>query len=288
MVLVGAAHGALLWSGDIVGAYGLLAVLLAGVLVAGTAVTLITVAAIGLGVAALFGLGSALPLPGTPQSFLASTAVADPLPALGVRLGEWVGGGLLAQAAGVFAAVALGAWAARRGLLDEPERHRLLLTRVAVGGLVGAVLGGTPLALIAAGVWTGPPTGALLLAGAVHAVSGYAGGLGYAALFGLLAIRLTARETRGPVAGALQACGRRSLTCYLAQSVVFVALLPAWTLGLGRALSLWQVALIGLGAWLLSLPAAAAMDRAGHRGPAEVLLRRLTYGRPAVPTHHRP
>ncbi|WP_214369057.1 DUF418 domain-containing protein [Pseudonocardia sp. H11422] len=279
MVLIGFAHGVLLFSGDIVGAYGLLAVLMAGTLVAGSPVALLTVTAVGLFLTAVFGAAGALPMPDGQESFLTSMVVADPLGAMAARLGEWIGIGLLGQAVAVFGAVALGAWAARRRLLDEPARHRALLTRVAAVGLTVAVLGGAPLALAAAGVWADPSTGALLAAGALHAVGGYGGGVGYAALFGLLAIRLSAR--RGPVSSALVACGQRSLTCYLAQSLVFVALLPAWTLGLGARLALWQAALLAIGTWLLVLGAAAAMDRAGRRGPAEVLLRRLTYGRPA-------
>ena len=133
--------------------------------------------------------------------------------------------------------------AARRRLLDEPERHRALLRRVAVGRIVAAVLGGLPLALMAAELWTSPSLPAVLLAGSLHALSGYAGGLGYAALFGLLAVRIAERGGPGPVARALQACGQRSLSCYLAQSVAFVALLPAWTLGLGEHARLWQAAL---------------------------------------------
>jgi uncharacterized membrane protein YeiB len=151
-----------------------------------------------------------------------------------------------------------------------------LLTRTAVAGIAVAVLFGLPMALMAAQLWTAPPVALVVLSGFLHAVGGYAGGLGYAALFGLLAIRLASGT--GPVTSALQACGQRSLSCYLAQSVAFVALLPAWTLGLGAGAQLWQTALFAIGAWLVILLVAAASDRAGYRGPAEVLLRRLTYG----------
>jgi uncharacterized membrane protein YeiB len=43
------------------------------------------------------------------------------------------------------------------------------------------------------------------------------------------------------------------------------------------------VALLGAGAWLVILAVAAVSARAGVRGPAEVLLRRLTYGPRRVP-----
>ncbi|WP_214404582.1 DUF418 domain-containing protein [Pseudonocardia lacus] len=277
MVLIGAVHGALLWSGDIVGAYGLLAVLMAGLLVRGSDRALVRVAAIGTALTTLFYAGSGLAAAGDSRAFLTSMTVADPVQALVSRALEWVTFGLPVQALGVFGAVAVGAWAARRGLLDAPERHRPLLRRVAVAGLLAAVLGGLPMALVAAQYWTAPPLWAVLVAGSLHALGGYLGGFGYAALFGLLAVRLAERGT-GPVTGALQACGQRSLSCYLAQSVAFVALLPAWTLGLGEGAHLWQTALVGAGAWLVILVVAAVSARTGVRGPAEVLLRRLTYG----------
>jgi uncharacterized protein len=77
---------------------------------------------------------------------------------------------------------------------------------------------------------------------------------------------------------ALGTCGQRSLSCYLGQSVLFVALLPEWTLGLGARLTVLEAALLAVAVWLVLLLAAVASARAGYRGPAEVLLRRLTYG----------
>jgi uncharacterized membrane protein YeiB len=74
--------------------------------------------------------------------------------------------------------------------------------------------------------------------------------------------------------------GRRSLSCYLAQSVSFGLLLPAWAVGLGAVATVAQAALLAVGTWLVILLVAVVSDRAGYRGPAEVLLRRLTYGRP--------
>jgi uncharacterized membrane protein YeiB len=225
------------------------------------------------------------------------------------RVAEWAGGVLISSVLSVVGAVALGAWAARHRLLDEPARHRRLLGRVAIVGMVTAVLAGLPLASAAVDVWS-PGAGALALAGALHALGGYAGGLGYAAGFGLLAARSRARDRDpaaanrrpahpseplrrecraseadragaarpGPVVRALAACGQRSLSCYLGQSVVFVALLPAWTVGLGARLTVAQAALLDIVVWLGLLLLAAAAARAGYRGPAEVLLRRLTYG----------
>jgi uncharacterized protein len=280
MIVIGAAHGLLLWAGDIVGAYGLLGVLMAGLLVSGTDRALITTAVVGALLTSLVYLGASLPPPPSEgmTATLPSMATEDPLQAALFRSFEWIGIGLVVAGLMVFGAVALGAWAARRRLLDEPEKHRLLLVRVAVAGIGAAVVLGLPLSLMSAQLWTAPPIGMIMIAGALHALGGYAGGMGYAALFGLLAIRVARGGGPGPFTHALQACGQRSLSCYLAQSVAFVALLPAWTFGLGEDAHVWQTALYAVGTWLVILLVAAASDRAGYRGPAELLLRRLTYG----------
>jgi uncharacterized membrane protein YeiB len=275
MTAIGFVHGVLLWTGDIVGAYGLLAVLLAGVLVRGGPGSLAGIALGGAVSGTALGAFAALaPRPGTTAT-LPSVAVVDPVTAAAARLVEWGVVGLLVQAGVVASAVAAGAWAGRRRLLEDPARHRPLLVRLAVAGLAAAVLGGLPLALVVAGVW-GASTPALLVCGVLHAAGGYAGGVGYAALFGLLAAR--AGHRLGPAARAVRACGQRSLSCYLAQSVAFAALLPAWSLGLGAHLTVARTALLAVGVWAVILVVAAVSARAGYRGPAEVLLRRLTYG----------
>jgi uncharacterized protein len=71
------------------------------------------------------------------------------------------------------------------------------------------------------------------------------------------------------------------MTCYLLQSVVFVAVLAAYGGGLGNRLGLAEVTLLAIATWALTVLLADGMSRRGYRGPAEVLLRRLTY-RPPV------
>lgn len=91
----------------------------------------------------------------------------------------------------------VGIWAARRRLLEEPERHRRLLVRTATAGIPIAALGGLPYALVTAGPWD-PDTGVLVAVATLHTASGYAGGLGYAAAVALLAARLSRRPSPAP------------------------------------------------------------------------------------------
>lgn len=76
---------------------------------------------------------------------------------------------------------------------------------------------------------------------------------------------------------AVVALGRRSLSGYLAQSVLFIPLLAAWGFGLGAHLSSWSAAVVALATWSLTVAGAYALERSGRRGPAEILLRKLTY-----------
>jgi uncharacterized protein len=64
--------------------------------------------------------------------------------------------------------------------------------------------------------------------------------------------------------------------------VVFVALLAASGGGLGNRLGLAEIALLATATWALTVLLADGMSRRGYRGPAEVLLRRLTYGSPVT------
>lgn len=265
MIAIGAVHGVLLFPGDIVAAYGLLLVALAGVVVRGTDVTLGTIAVLGCVFTALTSAFSGF---STGVAVLPSIAAPDVGSALVLHLGEW-SVGTVNSALVTAGMVALGALLGRRRLLEEPERHRRVLGWAAVLGLAVAVAAGVPLALVAAGWWA-PAGVATLLAGVLHGLGGLAGGLGYAAVFALVATRWAPRP--------LLAAGRRSLSCYLGQSVVWVALLPAWTLGFGADLSVAQAALLAVGVWGAGLAVGIALDRVDRRGPAEVLLRRLTYG----------
>lgn len=294
LIVFGAVHGVVLFSGDIIGAYGLLAVVLSGWLLAASDRHLLLFAAVWLIPAVGFGAVEGIPMPEDQGSF-PSLSETSPIPALGFRIVEWVFGAFVAQAfVPLPAAVIFGMWAARHHLLDIPERHRGVLIRTATIGLTVGAAGGLPLALITAGVWSTPPTAASVLVSGLHAATGYAGGLGYAALAGLVALRALGRKRdgegeggsdrhRGRVVTALAACGQWSMSCYLAQSVVFVLILAAYGGGLGDQLGVAPTAALATTTWLLTLAVSTLLQQRGLRGPAESLLRHLTYTHPNSP-----
>lgn len=213
----------------------------------------------------------------------------------------------LAMVAGGYVVFLLGFWAARRRVLEEPGRHLTLLRRTAVIGIAVGWLGALPTALAHVGALDVPADaqseeGALTL---LRDVTGNAAGLGYVAVVALFVHwwsgRGAARVGAGAGAGASQgevaragagtgvgvgatvvtavsAVGKRSLSCYLAHSLLFAPVLAAWGLGLGEHLSSWTMALFAAGVWLLTVAGAYALERGGRRGPAEAVLRRLMYG----------
>ena len=172
----------------------------------------------------------------------------------------------------------VGLWAGRRRLLEQPQRHRALLTTTAVVGITAAVLGAQPVALMLSRVIEPPGEDVLRYLGPLHDATGVLGGFGYAAAAALLSIRLAPRA--GRVTGALAATGQRSLTCYLCQSVVWAVVFTPYLLDLSNTLTVTTTALLAVGTWLATVVLAELMRRSGSRGPFEVLIRRVTYGRP--------
>ena len=167
----------------------------------------------------------------------------------------------------------LGIWAARRRILEEPAAHRTLLRRTTIACLGASFAGALPYALVAAGVLH-VDAGTVEAMARVHAITGEYGGPGYIALLGLLALRLSAAPRGRALLGPVIALGQRSLSGYLFQSVSWLALFAPWALHFGGT---YAAALAGLAVWAVSLAAAQAMSAVEYRGPAETLLRRITY-----------
>ncbi|MDA1358198.1 DUF418 domain-containing protein [Glycomyces luteolus] len=164
----------------------------------------------------------------------------------------------------------------RAGWIEHPESHLPQLKKVFITGMIVNVLSSLPVALIALGAWE-PPDGIWIASVYLTLLGGLYAGIGYICGFALLAHKLRGFGRRG-VPGALAAVGERSLTCYLLQSFIMAPLLTAWGFGLGEDMGYLAAFGVAFGTWLATVAVAVALDRAGKRGPFEVLLRRLTYG----------
>lgn len=279
LVALGFLHALLLFAGDILGTYGLLGLVLVLLLRTPDRTLLALVAASVVPLAALSAFDGVVTPPGddlTSQSGLVTAAAW--LPAVGDRMVVWLTGLVATPLLGIglLAPMLVGVVLARRRVLEDPGAHLPLLRWVAVGGTAVSLVGGLPFALAVGGVLEPRELPALAV---LHGVTGAAGGVGYVALVALAARRWAGRRP-GPVIGALAATGQRSLSAYLGQSLLLTPLLAPWALGLGDDLGTAPLAALGLAVWLGTVAGCAALARAGRRGPAEVLLRRLTYPRP--------
>ncbi|GAA1456645.1 DUF418 domain-containing protein [Nocardiopsis exhalans] len=271
LIVFGVVHAALLFFGDILAVYGLLALVFVGVLRFRDR-TLVILTVIW------------LPLGATLQALVAAEQATT-----GQSVFPPMGDGLMDELVirlTIYAMILpvmvistvvpflVGILAARHRVLEEPRQHLKLLRGAAFVGLPLGVLGGLPLALIKAETWPGHSPLDAMIAGGLHQVTGYAAGFGYAALIALIAVRLSDR--RGPVTNALEALGQRSLTFYLAQSVAWAVLFASYTLHFQLTSPALAVG-IAVAVWLTTVVLADLMRRRNTRGPAEVALRRLTY-----------
>lgn len=299
LLAIGAAHGVLLFFGDIITTYAIIGLGLI-LLVRASDRVIIVVGWIGAAALVLMsaadGVGrlvddlvAGIPADGPaggdlPEfSLIPGTAGAESYPlAVLFNVLTWLPNALSTPIVGLgfLGPMSLGILAVRRGWLDRPDEHRALLTRAAAIGIPISLVGALPVVLAILGVYELPP---LLepLATMLHGASGLVGAAAGLALVALVAGGSTRSAGDRPplVLRWLAALGRRSLTGYLLQSVVFMAVFSAWAAGLGDEVGAAVASFIALATWVATLVLAIVLDAADRPGPAEWVLRRLVYGR---------
>ena len=296
MIAIGAVHS-LLFAGDIIGAYGLVAVTCAELIVMRRSWLRIVV---GLCLAALslLSLGAMANAMGyglMNLEYHGPSVLTATYPL--TSFGSWIVSTLLTPLTSlVVPCVMIGVGVARWGALQDPRGHRGALCAIAGGGLLVGALGALPYAmgqLDWAQVWSIGGTFVLY-----HA-TGVAGACGWLALLALVGggpreavaqvgeapaqvgeavaqVGEAPREELGAVRSFLSAIGRRSMTAYLSQTLVFVAVFL--TLGLVgvRSVGAAVAGLIALGVWAVIGIGCVVSDVMGAtRGPAERVLRWL-------------
>jgi uncharacterized protein len=276
LLAVGALHFVLVWHGDIISLYAVLAFALLGTARL-TARGLLTLAAalgvwwLGLGLLEGFaaraqGLGAPR-FTGLPALFPGETYMQVVSERAAGFLGDLIGGSLY-NAAWLLALFCLGAAAGRTGLLLRPHEHVRLLRGLAVWGL----LIGLPLGALLAWLNTQGDYASGLIAIPVRMGGGLASALGYVGVIGLL----TARDRLGPLR-ALAAGGRVAMSNYIAQSLIMTAIFYPYA---GAQFGRWgAAAAVGLALvlGLLQLPISAWWLRRFGTGPLEWLVRRVVY-----------
>lgn len=283
---IGIAHHYLLWRGDILHVYAILALLLIPfrqipdrvLLLAGLAVALLLPPLLTPWMDALQAFQ-----PGDDQ-MRAQTLAAFSSPSYlramrhNAAYAEWswlAGWGLFPYVLGRFL---LGCWAGRRHLLTRPERHRLLFRRITGAGLAL----GLPATLWVVMRNPAPDTpssaleenlvqGTVLLAGGVGSL-----GLGIAYIGGFAWLFLTPAWHK--LLRVLVPVGRMALTNYLLQSVLCVPVFYGFGLGIGPRFGYAGLLL----AWALLFTGQILASRwwlqRHNFGPMEWLWRSWTYG----------
>ena len=147
MIAIGILHAFLLFYGDIIAAYGLVAVLFVAA-VRWKDRTIFVVGAVFLLLGSAFYGLAGIPLVDQPEPALSSESL------LGAAIGRMEIFGFLALIAwtSTVCAFLVGVWAARRRILEEPTRHLAFLRRTAFVGIGVATLGAVPLMLMTTGL----------------------------------------------------------------------------------------------------------------------------------------
>lgn len=271
MLAFGLVH-AVFFSGDIIGAYGLVAVIFAEVIVMRRAWLRILTGSF-IAALSLLGIWSMAAFMGREPMMLefhdpVSLDAGYPL----VSVASWlIATPMTVLTALVVPCVMIGVSVARWGLLQDPRGRGALLSVIAACGLGIGVLGGLPFALmqldwafVGSAAWSYP---------LFHA-SGVVGACGWLALLAL--VGGGPREKLGSACAFLSAIGRRSMTAYLSQTVLFI-LICGLSISFGvRSLGVAVSGLIALVVWaLIGLGCAIAEAMGSSRGPAEWALRWL-------------
>ena len=291
----GLAHAVFLFFGDIMFTYGIIALIL--ILMIGLKDrTLLIIAGVLWGLLTLVMISAAVFAPADQLSM----SVADLVPEFegyvqyllfNLAFQLFNVASMPAVALAMLPAMIIGFVAARRGVHLAVERHRRVLWAwVAVAAVVMLGLG-VPYGLATLGVlpeeWTGPM-------GMLNQAFGVLTGPGIAATILLACQPLDRRRKEAAEAHAptpklpfplnmVAALGARSMSGYLAQSVLFVVIALPFTLNIGSELGAFGQLIVVTVVWLLTLVGAWILELRGLPGPFEALHRRLSYGRDGLP-----
>lgn len=174
----------------------------------------------------------------------------------------------------VILSILIGVWFGRKGLLNEDEKHRPFLKKVAIGGIFISLVGAIPHALYSNGALQVENAYVIGLIFTAHMLTGIAGGCGYAALFGLIGPHF---NKTNPIVVGITALGKRSLTFFIVNEILLLMLLSSGGLDLASQLSIAQVWLVAVFVWIFSIGMASVLEWKKKSGPFDYLFRRFVY-----------
>lgn len=282
-------HAVFLFQGDILFVYGVLGLVLWTFMfrkdstIRGWAIALYVITAVGMFFVTVAAFLADMFEPLSKQDFLTSSQL-DELMVGGSFLDQalarfelWatiLPGIFILQGPLVFVAFLIGLMAGRKSALSTENFSKSTANKLAGFGL-GI---GIPVQLLAAAAMVWTFTNEILSFGIFMvslAVIFLTGGLVSAGIIGVIGKLMLS----GKSLELLASSGKNSLSIYLGQSLVLVAIFSGWGLGLFGQTSLLINLLIGFSVWLVLSLLAVINTRAGRKGPMEVVLTKLSGGR---------
>ena len=175
---------------------------------------------------------------------------------------------------GVLGAFALGLVAGRRSLLARPELHRPLWQ----AGLRWGLSSGLCLGFLSAWLVVGP--GAQVGSWGLRETAGIAIGFAGAPLlsWGYVSVLATIHASGMQTLAIFRPAGRMSLSGYIGESLILSIVFCAYGLGLFGKLNAGAVSALALGTWIVLDLLAKATQSRWASGPLENLLRRFSVG----------
>ncbi|MGN4127777.1 DUF418 domain-containing protein [Lysinibacillus sphaericus] len=218
MLFIGFIH-VMFFYDDIIGVYGLITLLFASLFVQLSNKKLGILSVIFLIIVGTLGAFMPRGFDTLHVEVMNRAAMANPIEASFMRIFEWmIYTPLLTYQ--IIPGVLMGIWIARLRILDYPENHSKKLNKIALIGILISTIGALPMALMSSMLWVNHVDVIELIAKALHTLTGYAGGIGWIALIGLVSCRL--ENNRGKIITAIAGVGQRSMSFYLFQSIMFV------------------------------------------------------------------
>jgi uncharacterized protein len=282
-------HAVFLFQGDILFVYGVLGLVLWTFMfrkdstIRGWAIALYVITAVGMFFVTVAAFLADMFEPLSKQDFLTPSQL-DELMVGGSFLDQalarfelWatiLPGIFILQGPLVFVAFLIGLMAGRKSALSTENFSKSTANKLAGFGL-GI---GIPVQLLAAAAMVWTFTNEILSFGIFMvslAVIFLTGGLVSAGIIGVIGKLMLS----GKSLELLASSGKNSLSIYLGQSLVLVAIFSGWGLGLFGQTSLLINLLIGFSVWLVLSLLAVINTRAGRKGPMEVALTKLSGGR---------
>ena len=280
LALMGAVHLVLLFWGDIMFFYGVAGIIIAFLLRKRDS-TLMLIAYILFALCALGGVVAFISGAVDPSGVVATEGIGTIESYPDLLLSQLITLGSQAVATPIIVLMYLPVmlvgfvWARQSVLADVPSHRPTLLRWVAVAVIITVVIGA---------LWSLSTLGVIeqRWANAANNANAFIGvftGPGILAGLALVLQPVQERLSAGaPLPAVLWALGKRSMSGYVGQSILFFCLVHPFTLNFGHDLGAFGQAALAFAVWLATLIGACVLEVFDLRGPFEAVHRRLSYG----------